>query len=182
MVEIPKHWFFFHLSSHEFGTFARRLSAMDGGHDSPGLREETALHKSWGFWAVSFWLDVAADVGWLWCVEPVRKFWTVRDCGCSCGARSVTHYAVSQKTCFGYDLRRATQCPGFSSQVHVLSPCRLRNAPALILHNCQRLLEPGASRRARGYGMRTSCCQCWCSSVKWDHSWANDVRSEVWKN
>ena len=32
-------------------------------HDSPGVRQESALRGSRGFWAVSFWLDVVADVG-----------------------------------------------------------------------------------------------------------------------
>lgn len=72
-------------------------------HDSPGVREETALRGSRGFWAVSFWLDVVADVGRLWCAELLKEVWTVRDCGSwfSCGAGSVTHYVVSQKMYFG---------------------------------------------------------------------------------
>lgn len=70
--------------------------------DSPGVREETALHGSRGFGAVSFWLDVVAGVGRLWCTEPLKEVWTVQDYGSwfSCGARSVTHCVVTQKICF----------------------------------------------------------------------------------
>lgn len=180
---------FSHYPHTEFRTFPRRLLCpqwMEDGrkhktihnHDSPGLRKEIALHRFWDLWAVSFWLDVAADVGWLWCVEPVKKLWTEQDCGSSCGARSVTHMQWVRRPVLEYDFRRATLFSGFSTEVHVPSPCRLRNAPALILHNCWRLLEPDACRRAHSYGMRTSCCQWWCFLVKWEHSWANDVRSK----
>lgn len=191
-MEISKCYFFSHFLHTEFSTFSRRLlypQLMEDGrkhktihnHDSPGLREETALYRSWDLWAVSFCLDVAAHVGWLWWVEPMKKVWTEQDCGSSSGARSVTHLQRVRRPVLEYDFRRATQFSGFSTEVHIPSPCRLRNAPALILHNCWRLLEPDACRRAHSYGMRTSCCQWWCFLVKWEHSWANDVRSEVWK-
>lgn len=161
---------FFPLSSHQIQHFCQEttLSSMDGAWEEAQHHPQPCLTWCKGgdctarilrLLAVSFWLDVAADVGWLWCVEPMKKVWTVWDCGSSCGARSVTHYKGSKKS-MEYDFRRATQFSGFSSRVLVPSPCRLRNAPTLILHSCWRLLEPDASRRAHSYGMRSSCCQC----------------------
>ena len=66
-----------------------RMGGSTHNHDSPGVREETALCGSRGFWAVRFWLDVVADVGRLWCAEPLKEVWTVQDCGSwfSFGAR-----------------------------------------------------------------------------------------------
>ena len=123
-------------------------------------------------WAVSCWLDVVTDVGRLWCAQAPKEVWTAQDCGSwfSWGARSVTHYVVSQKIYFGAWLPKSYPVSGFSSRDQAPPPCRLKKAPTLVLHNCLRLLQPGASRRARSYGVRTCCCQCWWNLDKWEHS------------